>query len=88
LKAARERQRSERYLAEYARRDGVEGTIARAVSACGLRRTRYRGLERVHLGHTLTAAALNFLRVGEWIGGARRAPTPRSPFSKAMAAAA
>ena len=88
LKAARERQRSEWYLAEYARRDGIEGTIARAVSACGLRRTRYRGPEKVHLGHALTAAALNFLRVGEWIGGTRRAPTPRSPFSKAMAAAA
>lgn len=88
LKAARERQRSEWYLAEYARRDGIEGTVARAVGACGLRRTRYRGLERVHLGHTLTAAALNFLRVGEWIGGARRAPAPRSPFSKVMTAAA
>lgn len=88
LKAARERQRSEWYLAEYAQRDGIEGTIARAVSTCGLRRTRYRGLERVHLGHTLTAAAMNFLRVGEWIAGARRAPAARSPFSKVMAAAA
>lgn len=88
LKAAREHQESERYLAEYARRDGIEGTVARAVSACGLRRTRYRGLDRVHLGHTLTAAALNFLRVGEWIGGARRAPAPKSPFCKLTAAAA
>ena len=68
----------------YAGREGIEGTIARAVRTCGLRRARYVGLGKVHLQHLLSAAALNFLRVGEWLAGKPRGAPSRSPFSKLM----
>jgi transposase len=72
----------------YAGREGIEGTIARAVRTCGARRARYIGLGKVHLQHLLSAAALNFLRVGEWLAGQQRGAPPRSPFSKLMSSPA
>ncbi len=72
----------------YAGREGIEGTIARAVKSCGVRRARYVGLGKVHLQHLLGAAALNFLRVGEWLAGQQRGAPPRSPFAKLMASPA
>jgi transposase len=75
-------------FARYSGREGIEGTIARAVRACGARRARYVGLGKVHLQHLLGAAALNFLRVGEWLAGQQRGAPPRSPFSKLMASPA
>ena len=69
----------------YSGREGIEGTIARAVKTCGARHARYVGLRKVHLQHLLGAAALNFLRVGEWLAGRQRGAPPRSPFSKLMA---
>ena len=74
--------------ARYSGREGIEGTIARAVKTCGARRARYVGLGKVHLQHLLGAAALNFLRVGEWLAGQKRGAPPRSPFSKLMASPA
>ena len=76
LNIACERERTSEYLQEYAHRDGIEGTVSRGVRVHGLRRTRYRGLPQVHLGHTLTAAAVNFARVGEWWRGLPSRPTP------------
>jgi transposase len=43
LQAARERESSEEFQREYARRAGVEGTISQGVRTCGLRRARYVG---------------------------------------------
>ena len=65
LRAAREREKTDAYAEEYARRAGVEGTLSQAVRRCGLRRSRYVGLARTHLGHVLTATAVNFVRIGE-----------------------
>lgn len=50
-----------------ARRAGIEGTLARGIRR-RLRRTRYRGQPKVHLGHLLAATGLNSLRLG---GGSR-----------------
>lgn len=75
------REETESYAQEYARRDGIEGTISWAVRSCGLRRSRYRGLNKTHLQHSLTAAALNFVRVGEWLSGVPRAPARTSPLA-------
>ena len=72
----------------YSGREGIEGTIARAVRSCGARRARYVGLGKVHLQHLLSTAALNFLRVGEWLAGQQRGAPPRSAFSKLMASPA
>jgi hypothetical protein len=50
-----------------------------------LRRTRYIGLRRVHLGHILAAVGLNLLRLGEWFLEAARAKTRLTPFARLMA---
>jgi len=84
LQEARQRERTEDFTQEYARRAGIEGTLSRGIRTCELRRTRYIGLARVHLGHIVTAAALNFLRLGEWIADVPRAKTRTSPFTLLM----
>ena len=66
----------------------MEGTVSRAVRTCGVRRSRYVGLEKTRLHHLLSAAAMNFLRVGEWLMGTPKATTRRSPFAKLTAAPA
>ncbi len=84
LQGARERERTEDFVEEYARRAGIEGTLSRGIRTCDLRRTRYVGLARVHLGHVLTAVALNFLRLGEWFADVPHTKTRRSPFTLLM----
>ncbi len=80
----REYETSREYSREYARRAGVEATMSQGVRRCGVRRSRYIGLARTHLGHVLTAAALNFVRVADWLSGKPRAQTRRSPFATLM----
>lgn len=87
LQAARQREATDAFRVEYARRAGIEGTISREVRAARLRRTRYIGLARVHLGHILIAAGLNLLRLGEWFLETARAKTRVTPFARMMAAA-
>jgi transposase len=85
LQAARQREATEVFQAEYARRAGIEGTISRGVRSTRLRRTRYIGLARVRLGHILTAAGLNVLRLSEWFPQTARAKTRLTPFARLMA---
>jgi transposase len=87
LQTARQRAATEAFRAEYARRAGIEGTISRGMRSTRLRRTRYLGLRRVHLGHILTAAGLNLLRLGEWFLETAPAKTRITPFARLMAAA-
>ncbi len=82
---ARERERTDDFLALYAKRAGIEGTISRSVRTSGIRRSRYVGLTKTHLQHLLTAASINFLRVGEWLMGVPKATTRRSPFARLIA---
>ncbi|MDX5895174.1 IS1182 family transposase [Rubrobacter radiotolerans] len=84
LKAAREREKTPEYAREYRRRAGVEGTISRAVRICRIRRSRYLGLEKTRLQHLLSAAALNFVRLSEWISDTPPPEARVSPFSKLM----
>ena len=85
LQAARQREATEAFQAEYARRAGIEGTISRGIRSTRLRRTRYMGLARVHLGHILTAVGLNVLRLSEWFLETARAKTRLTPFARLMA---
>jgi transposase len=85
LQAARQREATEAFQAEYARRAGIEGTISRGIRGTRLRRTRYIGLRRVCLGHILTAVGLNVLRLGEWFLETSRAKTRITPFARLMA---
>jgi transposase len=85
LQAARQREATGAFQAEYARRAGIEGTISRGTRSTRLRRTRYIGLARVRLGHLLTAVGLNVLRLGEWLLGTARAKTRLTPFARLLA---
>ena len=87
LQGARARFGTRAYTVEYARRAGLEGTLARGVRRCGLRRARYIGRAKTALQHILTAAAIHFLRIGEWFSDTPRAQTRYSPFAQLMAAA-
>jgi transposase len=78
IQAARQRQETAAFKAQYARRAGVEGTHAQAIQRCGLRRSRYMGLAKTHLQHVITAVALNVVRLGEWWLG-MPPPTPAAP---------
>ena len=62
-------------------RQGVEGTIAQAACAFGLRRARYRGLARTHLQNVATAAALDLDRIAAWLHGRPLARTRTSRFA-------
>lgn len=81
IQAARQRRQTDAFASEYARRAGVEGTLSQGVRAFGLRQARYRGLAKVHLQHVATAAAMNVMRLTDWLSGVPRAPTRCSHFA-------
>jgi len=80
LQQARQRQTTAEYKTLYGLRAGIEGTISQGVRVMGLRRSRYHGLARTHLQHVATAAAINVVRVVDWVSGRRPDDTPLSPF--------
>ncbi|MFB7109416.1 transposase [Streptomyces sp. NPDC056190] len=53
----------------YDTRAGVEGTISQAVHRTGIRRIRYTGLAKTHLGNVLAATAINIIRLDAWLTG-------------------
>ena len=79
--AARAWYASEEGIQCYKHRAGVEGTLSQGVRAFGLRRTRYRGLEKTHLQHVAIAAAINIDRIGAWPEERPRATTRTSRFA-------
>jgi transposase len=81
LQAARAWYASEEGRQHYKRRAGVEGTLSQGVRAFGLRRTRYRGLDKTHLQHVATAAAINIDRIVAWLAERPRAKTRTSRFA-------
>jgi transposase len=82
LQAARERQHTEKFKEDYKRRAGIEGTISQAAFAFGMRRTRYRGLQKTHLHHLATAMAINLQRFVNWVWEIPRAKTRQSHFAR------
>src|SRR5919109_983601 len=86
LQEARQRQTTEEFRQQYAPRAGIESTHAQGIRRCGLRQARYIGLAKTHLQHLATAAALNVVRIGEWLTGTPRAKTRGSPFAALKAA--
>lgn len=85
IQAARERHGTESFARTYAVRAGIEGTISQAVRRCGMRRTRYRGMAKVHLDHVVTAMALNMVRLAAWFRAAPPRPPRQSSFVRLMA---
>lgn len=80
LQRLRQFQKTEAFKERYATRAGIEGTISHATYTLGMRRCRYRGIEKAHLQHVLTACAINLTRVVDWLSGKKRAQTRKSPF--------
>ena len=78
----RKQQESQRWLKQYDRRAGVEGTISQGVRRLGLRHSRYVGLNKVHLQHILTATAMNAIRLFAWFEGVPLAKTRVSSFAQ------
>ena len=87
LHEARARELTPEFRAVYAKRAGVEGTIAQAVRTCEMRRARSIGRKKLRLQAFLTATAMNVLRACEWLSGGKHASTPVSRFAKLLATA-
>ncbi|GAC1314033.1 MAG: IS1182-like element ISGvi6 family transposase [Ktedonobacteraceae bacterium] len=87
LQAARQRQRTETFQQKYALRAGIEATISQGVRAFDLRRSRYLGLPKTHLQHLGIAAAINLVRLVDWLDGNPIAPTRVSAFERLYKAA-
>ena len=86
LHAARQRQSTTAFAQQYAPRAGIEGTHAQGIRRCGLRQARYIGLAKTHVQPIATAAALNVVRLGEWLAGTPQAKTHCSPLAALKAA--
>ncbi len=81
LQHARKRQGTEAFHVQYAARAGIEGTHEQAIRRCGIRRCRYIGSAKAFLQHTITAAAINLVRISDWLNESPRAQTRRSRFA-------
>ena len=58
------------------------GTVlAKGVRAFGLRRSRYRGMEKTHLQHLAIATVINLVRTLAWLDGKPLATTRTSKFA-------
>lgn len=87
LQEARAWERTPAFRTVYAKRAGVEGTIAQAVRTCELRRARYIGRKKLRLQAFCTATAMNVLRACEWLETGIHASTPTSRFAKLVLSA-
>lgn len=82
LLSGRQREQSQEYRQEYARRAGIEGTIAQGIRSCAMRRSYYVGLQKNHLQHLMIAAGMNLMRMIRWLMGEKKATTPVSAFAR------
>jgi transposase len=81
LKRTRKQQETEEFRVTYALRAGIEGTHSQGVRALGLRQARYLGLQKASLQHALIAAAMNLLRLDNFIAGEKTEKTRISHFA-------
>ncbi len=86
-KSARVRELTPECRALYAKRAGVEGTMAQAVRTCEMRRARYIGSKKLRLQAFFTATAMNVLRACAWMEEGIHASTPVSRFARLVASA-
>lgn len=81
LKQKRLFQETQDFRDLYRQRASVEGTISQAAWVLGMRRSRYRGIEKTHLQNVLTATAINLTRVVNWLTDQPLAETRTSRFA-------
>lgn len=80
----REREKTAEYRKEYQRRSRIEGTISQAVRGFGIRRSRYLGQAKTHLQQVVSATAINFVRVNNWLHEVPVAKTRQPLFARVM----
>ena len=88
LLAARQREDTDAFKETYRHRAGIEGTHSQGVRTMGLRRSRYLGLPKTHLGHVAVAAAVNIVQLMSWLRGEAPEQTRTSAFKRVMEQAA
>src|SRR5690606_13615224 len=81
----KQKQHTPAWRRRYGKRAGVEGTVSQCVFALGMRRSRYRGLDKTHLQFVLTAAAMNLTRVVNWLNEKPRSQTRFTRFAQLAA---
>jgi transposase len=81
LRWVRQREHTQAFKEQYAKRAGIEGTISQATRSCGLRRSRYIGQAKTHLQHILIAIVINLSRFVNWINQVPQAATRTSAFA-------
>jgi transposase len=84
---ARTQQATKQWQATYARRAGVEATIAQSVKVTDTRHARYRGLPKTRLEHAFKATALNFIRLHAWWNGHTLKPQHTNHLARLQLAA-
>jgi transposase len=85
LQNARKRQGTPEFWMLYAKRAGIEGTVAQAVRTCEMRRASYIGSKKLRLQAFFTATAMNVLRAYAWLAQGTHASPPVSRFAKLIA---
>ena len=88
LFAARKREETDAFKDTYRHRAGIEGTHSQAVRTMGLRRSRYIGLPKTHLGHVAIAVAVNVIHLMSWLRGEAPEQIRTSRFKQVMKQAA
>lgn len=86
IQAARARQETMEFKAQYALRSGVESSLSQATRRFALRRSRYIGLARTQLQHVITAVSMNLVRVIAWLWNESMGEQKRAPGSFALLA--
>src|SRR5712691_9591078 len=84
LFAARSRESTDDFKQTYRHRAGIEGTHSQGVRTMGLRRSRYIGLRRTHLGHVAVATAITLIQLMSWLRGEVPEQTRTSTFKQVM----
>jgi hypothetical protein len=82
LDTARAEQATTGWQRRYARRAGVESTIAQATKVTDVRRARYRGLAKTRPDHNVKAAALHPIRLDAWWNGETLDPRQTTHLSR------
>jgi transposase len=88
LLAGRQREKTAAFKDTYRHRAGIEGVHSQGTRTMGLRRSRYLGLSKTHLGQVAIATAINIVQLMSWLRGEAPAQTRTSPFKKLMNQAA
>jgi transposase len=81
LQAARHKQTTAAFKAQYATRAGIASTLSQGVRAFDLRRSRSIGLAKTHLQHIVIAVGITLKRVMAWFTHPQPTKPSISPFA-------